>query len=140
MMPPLMNNHGNFIVSLGNVTRWLAGKAEALGVEIYPGFAAPKCFYDDKVQCVAWPPAIWEIERDGKPGPALPAALELLGKYTLIAEGCRGSLAKQLISKYKLDEGREPMKYGIGIKELWQVKPENHQQAWCCIHSAGRSI
>lgn len=128
LMPPLMNNHGNFIVSLGNVTRWLAGKAEALGVEIYPGFAAAEVLYDDKGAVRGVATGDMGIERDSKPGPGFTRGMELLGKYTLIAEGARGSLAKQLISRFKLDEGREPMKYGIGIKELWQVKPENHQQ------------
>jgi electron-transferring-flavoprotein dehydrogenase len=128
LMPPLMSNHGNFIVSLGNVTRWLAGKAEALGVEIYPGFAAAEVLYDDKGAVRGVATGDMGVERNGEPGPGFARGMELLGKYTLIAEGARGSLAKQLIAKFKLDEGREPMKYGIGIKELWQVKPENHSQ------------
>jgi electron-transferring-flavoprotein dehydrogenase len=127
-MPPLMNNHGNFIVSLGNVTRWLAGKAEALGVEIYPGFAAAEVLYDDKGAVRGVATGDMGVERNGEPGPAFARGMELLGKYTLIAEGARGSLAKQLIGRFKLDEGREPMKYGIGIKELWQVRPEHHSQ------------
>ena len=128
LMPPLMSNHGNFIVSLGNVTRWLAGKAEALGVEIYPGFAAAEVLYDDKGAVRGVATGDMGVERNGEPGPGFARGMELLGKYTLIAEGARGSLAKQLIARFKLDEGREPMKYGIGIKELWQVKPENHSQ------------
>ena len=128
LMPPLMSNHGNFIVSLGNVTRWLAGKAEALGVEIYPGFAAAEVLYDDKGAVRGVATGDMGVERNGELGPGFARGMELLGKYTLIAEGARGSLAKQLIAKFKLDEGREPMKYGIGIKELWQVKPENHSQ------------
>ena len=127
-MPPLMNNHGNYIVSLGNVCRWLATKAEELGVEIYPGFAAAEVLYDDKGAVIGVATGDMGIERNGEPGPNFTRGMELLGKYTLISEGVRGSLAKQLISKFKLDEGREPQKFGIGIKELWQVKPEKHRQ------------
>ncbi len=127
-MPPLMNNHGNFIVSLGNVARWLAGKAEALGVEIYPGFAAAEVLYDDKGAVRGVATGDMGIERNGEPGPNFARGMELIGKYVLVAEGARGSIAKQLIAKYRLDEGREPQKYGLGIKELWQVKPEHHSQ------------
>ncbi len=126
-MPPLMSNHGNFIVSLGNVTRWLATKAEALGVEIYPGFAATEVLYDDNGAVRGVATGDMGIEKNGEPGPNFARGMELLGKYVLIGEGARGSLAKQIITKYKLSEGREPQKYGLGIKELWQVKPENHQ-------------
>ncbi len=127
-MPPLMNNHGNYIVSLGNVSRWLAGKAEALGVEIYPGFAATEVLYNEAGAVRGVATGDMGIERNGEPGPAFARGMELLGKYVLVAEGARGSIAKQLIAKYRLDEGREPQKFGIGIKELWQVKPENHSQ------------
>ena len=127
-MPPLMSNHGNFIVSLGNVSRWLAGKAEGLGVEIYPGFAAAEVLYDDKGAVRGVATGDMGVERNGEPGPNFARGMELLGKYVLIAEGARGSLAKQIIAKYGLDEGREPGKFGLGIKELWQVKPENHSQ------------
>ncbi len=127
-MPPLMNNHGNYIVSLGNVARWLAGKAEGLGVEIYPGFAAAEVLYDNKGAVRGVATGDMGVERNGEPGPNFARGMELLGKYVLVAEGARGSIAKQLIAKYKLDEGREPQKYGLGIKELWQVKPENHSQ------------
>ena len=127
-MPPLMNNHGNYIVSLGNVTRWLATKAEGLGVEIYPGFAAVEVLYteDGAVRGVAT--GDMGIERNGEPGANFARGMELTGKYVLIGEGARGSIAKQLIAKFKLDEGREPPKFGLGIKELWQVKPEHHSQ------------
>ena len=128
MMPPLMNNHGNYIVSLGNVARWLAGKAEALGVEIYPGFAAAEVLYNEAGAVRGVATGDMGVERNGEPGPNFARGMELLGKYVLVAEGARGSIAKQLIAKYKLDEGREPQKFGIGIKELWQVKPENHSQ------------
>jgi electron-transferring-flavoprotein dehydrogenase len=127
MMPPLMNNHGNYIVSLGNVCRWLATKAEELGVEIYPGFAATEVLYDENGAVRGVATGDMGIGRDGEPGSAYARGMELLGKYTLIGEGVRGSLAKQLITKFKLDEGREPQKYGLGIKELWQVKPEHHR-------------
>ncbi|KKZ86944.1 electron transfer flavoprotein-ubiquinone oxidoreductase [Rhizobium phaseoli] len=128
MMPPLMNNHGNYIVSLGNVCRWLAGKAEELGVEIYPGFAAAEVLYDDKGAVIGVATGDMGIEKNGEPGPNYTRGMELRGKYTLIGEGVRGSLAKQLIAKFDLQKDREPQKFGIGIKELWQVKPEHHKQ------------
>ncbi|OWV76138.1 electron transfer flavoprotein-ubiquinone oxidoreductase [Rhizobium sp. R634] len=128
MMPPLMNNHGNYIVSLGLVCRWLATKAEELGVEIYPGFAAAEVLYDDKGAVIGVATGDMGIEKNGEPGPNYTRGMELRGKYTLIGEGVRGSLAKQLIAKFDLQKDREPQKFGIGIKELWQVKPENHKQ------------
>ncbi|WP_026622753.1 electron-transferring-flavoprotein dehydrogenase (plasmid) [Ensifer sp. WSM1721] len=127
MMPPLMNNHGNYIVSLGNVCRWLATKAEELGVEIYPGFAATEVLYDENVAVRGVATGDMGIGRDGEPGGSYARGMELLGKYTLIGEGVRGSLAKQLIRQFKLDDGRDVPKFGIGIKELWQVRPENHK-------------
>ncbi|MFK0206353.1 electron transfer flavoprotein-ubiquinone oxidoreductase [Agrobacterium sp. NPDC090283] len=128
LMPPLMNNHGNYIVSLGNVCRWLAGKAEELGVEIYPGFAATEVLYDDKGAVIGVATGDMGIEKNGEPGPNYTRGMELIGKYTLIGEGVRGSLAKQLISKFDLSKDREPQKFGVGIKELWEVKPENHRR------------
>ena len=127
MMPPLMNNHGNYIVSLGNVCRWLAGKAEALGVEIYPGFAAAGLIYDDAGAVTGVYTGDMGVERDGSHGPGYAPGMALMGKYVLIGEGVRGSLAKQLIAKFNLDDGREPAKFGIGLKELWQVAPEKHK-------------
>ncbi|MCY0154139.1 electron transfer flavoprotein-ubiquinone oxidoreductase [Hoeflea alexandrii] len=127
MMPPLMNNHGNYIVSLSNVTKWLGERAEALGVEIYPGFAASEVLTDDNGAVIGVATGDMGVERNGEPGPNYARGMALLGKYVLIGEGVRGSLAKQLISRFKLDEGREPQKYGIGLKELWQVKPEHHK-------------
>jgi electron-transferring-flavoprotein dehydrogenase len=126
-MPPLMNNHGNYIVSLGNVCRWLASHAEALGVEIYPGFAAASLTYNDAGAVTGVITGDMGVKRDGSHGPGFAPGMALLGKYVLIGEGARGSLTKQLIAKYHLDDGREPAKYGIGLKELWQVKPENHK-------------
>ncbi|MBY5701162.1 electron transfer flavoprotein-ubiquinone oxidoreductase [Rhizobium leguminosarum] len=127
LMPPLMNNHGNYIVSLGNVCRWLATKAEELGVEIYPGFAATEVLYNDQGAVIGVATGDMGIEKNGEPGPNYTRGMELLGKYTLIGEGMRGSLAKQLIAKFDLQKDREPQKFGIGLKELWQVKPENHR-------------
>jgi electron-transferring-flavoprotein dehydrogenase len=126
MMPPLMSNHGNFIVSLGNVCRWLATKAEALGVEIYPGFAATELLIaEGAVTGVAT--GDMGIAKDGKPRGDFTRGMELRAKYTLFAEGARGSLSKQLIAKYGLAEGREPQKFGLGLKELWQVAPGKHR-------------
>ena len=127
-MPPLMNNHGNYIVSLGNVCRWLGEKAEALGVEVYPGFAAAEVLYNDDGAVIGVATGDMGIGKDGEPGPNHEPGMELLGKYVLIGEGVRGSLAKQIINKFDLSADREPQKFGIGIKELWQVKPENHKQ------------
>lgn len=127
MMPRLMNNHGNFVVSLGNVCRWLAEKAEALGVEVFPGFAAAEVLFDDNNNVVGVATGDMGIGRDGKSKPGFERGMELRGKYTFFGEGVRGSLSKQLIAKFGLDEDREPGKYGIGIKELWDVSPEKHQ-------------
>src|SRR5437868_5626156 len=116
MMPPLMSNHGNFIGSLGQVCRWLATKAEALGVEIYPGFAAAEILYgpNGEVQGVAT--GDMGIGKDGKPLPSFTRGMELRAKYTLFGEGARGSLSKMLIARYGLDRDREPPKFGIGLK------------------------
>ncbi|WP_425986614.1 electron transfer flavoprotein-ubiquinone oxidoreductase [Ensifer sp. R-19] len=127
MMPPLMNNHGNYIVSLGLVCRWLASHAEALGVEIYPGFAATEVLYNDEGAVIGVATGDMGVERNGEPGPNFARGMALLGKYTLIGEGVRGSLAKQLIAKFDLSRDRDVQKFGIGLKELWQVKPENHR-------------
>ncbi len=128
LMPPLMNNHGNYIVSLGNVCRWLAGRAEALGVEIYPGFAAAGVIYNEEGAVTGVYTGDMGVGRDGTHGPNFAPGMALMGKYVLIGEGARGSLAKELIGKYDLAAGREPGKFGIGLKELWQVQPENHKQ------------
>ena len=127
LMPPLMNNHGNYIVSLGNVCRWLATKAEGLGVEIYPGFAAAGLLYNDEGAVTGVYTGDMGVERDGSHGPSFAPGMALMGKYVLIGEGARGSLAKQLIAKYDLGAGKEPQKFGIGLKELWQVAPEKHK-------------
>ncbi|GHC69206.1 electron transfer flavoprotein-ubiquinone oxidoreductase [Limoniibacter endophyticus] len=124
LMPKLMNNHGNYIVSLGNVCRWLGAKAEALGVEIYPGFAATELVFGENGEVTGVLTGDMGVERDGTHGPGFTPGMALMGKYVLIGEGARGSLAKKLIAKYKLDEGRDPGKYGIGLKELWEVAPD----------------
>ena len=127
MMPPLMSNHGNFIVSLGSVCRWLATKAEALGVEIYPGFAAAEILYDGSaVAGVAT--GDMGVGKNGEPHSGFTRGMELRAKYTLFAEGARGSLSKKLIAKYALADGREPQKFGLGLKELWQVAPDKHHK------------
>ncbi len=128
-MPPLMSNHGNYVGSLGTVCRWLAARAEALGVEIYPGFAAAEVLYDeaDATKVVGVATGDMGIGRDGEITDRFTRGMELRAKYTLFAEGARGSLSKQLIARYKLDHGREPQKFGIGLKELWTVPAEKHR-------------
>lgn len=128
LMPPLLSNHGNYIVSLGNVCRWLAQKAEALGVEIYPGFAAAEVLYNDKGEVYGVATGDMGLDKDGKPGPNFERGMELHGKYVLIGEGVRGALAKELIKKFELDADCEPQKFGIGIKELWEVDPAKHNE------------
>ena len=127
-MPKLMSNHGNFVGSLGNVCRWLAPKAEALGVEIYPGFAATEVLYDEKGAVRGIATGDMGIARDGSHKDSFTRGMELLGKYTLFAEGARGSLTKQLIAKFSLDANSEPPKFGIGLKEVWQIDPAKHQK------------
>lgn len=127
LFPPLMSNHGCYVVSLGNVCRWLASQAEALGVEIYPGFAAAEVLYDDKGAVAGVATGDMGIGRDGKHKPSYTPGVDIRGRYTLIGEGVRGSLAKKLIAKFDLGSGRDPQKFGIGLKELWQVPKEIHR-------------
>ncbi|PPC82206.1 MAG: electron transfer flavoprotein-ubiquinone oxidoreductase, partial [Hyphomicrobium sp.] len=127
-MPPLMKNHGNYIVSLGAVCKWLGEQAAELGVEIYPGFAAAEVLYDDKGAVVGVATGDMGVGRDGKPTESFVRGMELRAKYTLFGEGARGSLSKGLIKKFELDKDHEPQKYGIGLKELWQVAPDKHQR------------
>src|ERR1700728_1152208 len=127
LLPPLMSNHGNFIVSLGDVCRYLAQKAEALGVEIYPGFAAAEILFEnDAVAGIAT--GDMGVAKDGHHKPGFARGMELRGKYTLLAEGARGSLSRVLIERFALSQNREPQKFGIGLKELWQVAPERHRK------------
>jgi electron-transferring-flavoprotein dehydrogenase len=127
LMPPLMSNHGNYVVSLGNVCRWLAAKAGALGVEIYPGFAAVEVLFDANDAVAGIATGDMGIGKDGKPKENFARGMELRAKYTLLAEGARGSLTKTLLKRFGLDADREPQKFGIGLKELWQVAPEKHR-------------
>ena len=126
-MPPLMSNHGNYIVSLGALCIWLGEQAAELGVEVYPGFAASEVLYDENNAVVGIATGDMGVGRNGQPTESFVRGMELRGKYTFFAEGARGSLTKQLVEEFKLSEGRDPQKYGIGLKELWQVKPENHK-------------
>lgn len=125
-MPPFMNNHGNYIGSLGAVAKWLGEQATELGVEVYPGFAAAEVLYDDKGAVVGVATGDMGIGKTGEMTDRYQRGMELRGKYTVIGEGVRGSLAKELMGKFKLDAKCEPQKFGIGIKELWEVKPEKH--------------
>jgi electron-transferring-flavoprotein dehydrogenase len=127
LMPPLMNNHGNYVVSLGNVCRWLATKAEALGVEIYPGFAAAEVLFDDNGAVAGIATGDMGIAKDGHAKDSVTRGMELRAKYTLLAEGARGNLSKILLKHFDLTADREPQKFGIGLKELWQVAPEKHR-------------
>ncbi len=124
--PPQMHNHGNYIVSLGNVCRWLASQAEALGVEIYPGFAAAELLEEDG-RIVGIATGDMGIGKDGEPTENFQRGMELRARYTLFAEGCRGSLSKQLIRRFNLREGHDPQTYAIGIKELWEIPAANHK-------------
>jgi len=142
-MPKLMNNHGNFVGSLGNVARYLGRKAEELGVEIYPGFPASEVLIEDgKVVGVAT--GDMGISRNGEPNANFTRGMELRAKYTIFGEGARGSLTKQMVERYRLNEGRDHQKYGIGIKELWQVDPSKfrpglvrHSMGWPLPNNAG---
>jgi len=135
-LPRLMDNHGMFIVSLGNVCRWLGAQAEALGVEIYPGFAAAEILYDDSGAVRGVATGDVGIAKDGTHKGEYQRGMELHGKYTLFAEGARGSLAQQLMSRFNLRDGVEPQKFGIGIKELWEVAPGSHRKG-LVLHSQG---
>ncbi len=127
LMPPLMSNHGNYVVSLGNVCRWLAAKAEDLGVEIYPGFAAVEVLFDANGAVAGVATGDMGIAKDGHHKDSFTRGMELRAKYTLLAEGARGSLTKTLIKRFGLDAEREPQKFGLGLKELWEVAPDRHR-------------
>jgi electron-transferring-flavoprotein dehydrogenase len=135
-MPRFMNNHGNYIASLGNLCRWMAQQAEALGVEVYPGMAASDLVLGEDGTVRGVIAGVFGIGKDGQPGPDYQPGVELLGKYVFIGEGVRGSLAKVLKAKFGLNEGREPEKYGIGLKELWQVPAENFKPG-LVVHTMG---
>jgi electron-transferring-flavoprotein dehydrogenase len=144
LLPPLMGNHGNYIVSLSNVCKWLAQRAEALGVEIYPGFPAADLLFDDQGAVRGVATGDMGIAREGTHKADYQPGMELHAKYTLFAEGCRGSLSEELMERFALRDGVDPQKYGIGIKELWQVDPARHQpglvlhtQGWPLDNSTG---
>jgi electron-transferring-flavoprotein dehydrogenase len=136
MLPGCFQNHGNYVISLGNVVRWLGQQAESLGVEIFPGFAAAEILYDEQCAVVGVATGNMGVDKDGTPTDAFQLGMELRAKYTLFAEGVRGNLGKQLISGYQLDKGRDPQTYGIGLKELWEIDPAKHQ-AGLVVHTAG---
>ena len=136
LLPPLMHNRGNYIVSLGNVCRWLAQQAETLGVEIYPGFAAAEVLYTDTGAVRGVATGDMGIAKDGTRKPDYQPGMELHAHYTLFAEGCRGSLSQELMARFNLRDGVDPQKYGIGIKELWQVAPARHRPG-LVVHTQG---
>ncbi|MCM5569525.1 electron transfer flavoprotein-ubiquinone oxidoreductase [Burkholderiaceae bacterium FT117] len=136
MLPACFQNHGNYVISLGNVVRWLGQQAEALGVEIYPGFAASEVLYNDDGSVKGVATGNMGVGRDGEPTDAFQPGMELHAKYTFFAEGARGHLGKQLISKFALDAGRDPQSYGIGLKELWEIDPAKHKPG-LVVHTAG---
>ena len=136
LLPKCFHNEGNYIVSLANVTRWLATQAEALGVEIFPGFPAAEVLYNEDGSVKGVATGNMGIGKNGEPTENFQLGMELHAKYTLFAEGSRGQLGKQLIARYRLDEGRDPQSYSIGIKELWEIDPSRHTPG-LVLHSAG---
>jgi len=136
MLPECFQNHGNYVVSLGNVVRWLGQQAEALGVEIYPGFAAAEILFNEDGSVRGVATGNMGVGRNGEPTDAFQPGMELHAKYTFFAEGARGHLGKQLMTRFKLDEGRDPQSYGIGLKELWEIEPSPFN-AGLVMHTAG---
>jgi len=136
MLPGCFQNHGNYVISLGNVARWLGQQAEALGVEIFPGFAAAEVLYDDNGAVRGVATGDMGVGRSGEHTAAYQQGMELHARYTFFAEGCRGHLGRQLGDRFRLHEGVDPQVYGIGLKELWEVKPERHQPG-LVVHTAG---
>ncbi len=136
LLPGCFQNHGNYIVSLGNVVRWMAEQAEGLGVEIFPGFAAAEVLYNDNGSVKGVATGNMGVGKDGEPTGDFQLGMELHAKYTIFAEGARGHLGKQIIAKYQLDADSDPQTYGIGIKELWEIDPQRHQPGFV-LHTAG---
>ena len=136
LLPECFHNQGNYVISLGAVTKWLGEQAEALGVEIFPGFSAAEVVYDEQGRVKGVATGNMGIGKDGEPTENFQLGMELLGKYTIFAEGARGHLGKQLIAKYQLDHGRDPQSYAIGIKELWEV-PADKAKPGLVVHTAG---
>lgn len=139
MSPKTMHNDGNYIVSMGNVCRWLGEQAEALGVEIFPGFAASEVLYNEDGSVAGVITGDMGLDEEGKPKDSFMPGMELKAKYTVFAEGCRGHLGKQLIEKFALDKGQSPQHYGIGFKEIWDIDPAKHQEG-LVVHTAGWPI
>jgi electron-transferring-flavoprotein dehydrogenase len=135
-LPACFQNHGNYIISLGAFTKWLAQQAENLGVEIFPGFPAAEVLYTENGAVRGVATGNMGVGKDGEPTENFQLGMELLGKYTVFAEGARGHLGRQLIAKYKLDEGRDPQTYGLGVKEVWEIDPQRHQPGFV-LHTAG---
>ncbi len=136
MLPSCFQNHGNYVISLSNLVKWMAQQAEALGVEIFPGFAAAEVLYDDAGRVAGVATGDMGIGKDGQPTDQYQRGMALYGRYTLFAEGARGHLGKTLIEKFALNAGKDPQAYGIGIKEIWQIEPEKHKPG-LVIHTAG---
>ena len=139
LMPTCFHNHGNYVISLGAVVKWLGEQAESLGVEVFPGFTGAEVLYDDQGAVRGVATGNVGIGKDGEPGDGFQIGMELVGKYTIFAEGARGHLGKQLIAKYKLDEGRDPATYALGIKELWEI-PADKAQPGLVVHTSGWPI
>ena len=135
LIPKSMNNHGNSIISLGSLCRWLASEAEALGVNIFPGFPAVD-FLEEEGRVVGVISGDMGLDKEGKPKEGYEPGYELRAKYTILSEGCRGNLGKKLIKKFKLDADSDPQHYGIGFKEIWSVDPEKHHEG-SVFHTAG---
>ena len=135
-LPPAMKNHGNYIISLGNFCRWLGEQAEAMEVEVYPGFAAAEVLYHEDGSVKGIATGDMGLNEDGTPGPNHEPGVELHARYTFFAEGCRGHLGKELKEKFDLNKGAEPQTHGIGIKELWEVDPSKHKPG-LVVHTAG---
>jgi electron-transferring-flavoprotein dehydrogenase len=136
LLPPIYANHGNYIISLGAFTKWLGEQAEALGVEIFPGFTGAEVLYNEDGSVKGVATGNMGIGKDGEPMESFQLGMELLGKYTVFAEGARGHLGKQLIEKFKLDADRDPQSWGLGIKELWEIDPAKHKPGFV-MHTAG---
>ncbi|MDR3398460.1 MAG: electron transfer flavoprotein-ubiquinone oxidoreductase [Pandoraea sp.] len=136
LLPACFQNHGNYVISLGNVVRWLGQQAEALGVEIFPGFPAAEILYDETGAVMGVATGNMGVGKDGEPTENFQLGMELHAKYTIFSEGARGSLGRQLMRKFNLDEGRDPQAYGLGIKELWEIDPAKHKEG-LVIHTAG---
>ena len=136
LLPGCLQNHGNYIISLGAFTRWLSAQAESLGVEIFPGFAGAEVLYNENGAVRGVATGNMGVGKNGEPGENFQLGMELCARYTVFAEGSRGHLGKQLIARFKLDEGRDPQTYGLGIKEVWEIDPARHQSGFV-LHSAG---